>query len=155
MIKVAAMSGLNKDQQLGFSNRLQELLLQKGKSVSPTELARDFNLRWRGIPVTANATRKWLTGQSVPTLDKLSVVAQLLNTNEDWLRWGDMSMNDRNTGRSSRQQNDEQSFTQDFKMLSASNKKVVNAVMEVLLKEQQSKSKIISLGSTKETMTGT
>ena len=145
------MEGLNNDQQPSFSSRLQALLLQKGKSLSPTELARDFNLRWRGIPVTVNATRKWLNGQSAPTLDKLSVVAQMLNTNEDWLRWGDLSMYDRNNERKSISSNDELSFTQDFKMLSASNKKVVNAVMEVLLKEQQNQSSVTKLPSTLKT----
>lgn len=136
------MTGFNKDQQLAFSKRLQGVLLQKGKSVSPTELARDFNLRWRGVPVTANATRKWLMGQSVPTLDKLSVVAQMLNTNEDWLRWGESPVTERNNELSNRSQNDELAFTQDFKMLSESNKKVVNAVVEVLLKEQQKRTSV-------------
>ena len=145
------MEGLNKDQQPSFSSRLQALLLQKGKSLSPTELARDFNLRWRGVPVTVNATRKWLNGQSEPTLDKLSVVAQMLNTNEDWLRWGDLSMNERNIESKIVAANDVLSFTQDFKMLSASNKEVVNAVMEVLLKEQQNKSSVTKLPSTPKT----
>lgn len=133
------MTGIIKDQQQGFSDRLQERLLVQGKSLSPTELAREFNLRWRGLPVTVHATRKWLTGQSIPTLDKLAVVAQLLNTNEDWLRWGNLSMNDLNSDRDTSYLNDEIGFTQDFKMLSSSNKKVVAAVMETLLKEQQNK----------------
>lgn len=133
------MADIIKDQQQGFSDRLQERLLVQGKSLSPTELAREFNLRWRGLPVTVHATRKWLTGQSIPTLDKLAVVAQLLNTNEDWLRWGNLSMNDTSSDCDDSYPNDEIGFTQDFKMLSSSNKKVVTAVMETLLKEQQNK----------------
>jgi hypothetical protein len=103
------------------------------------------------VPVTANATRKWLMGQSVPTLDKLSVVAQMLNTNEDWLRWGESPVTERNNELSNRSQNDELGFAQDFKMLSESNKKVVNAVVEVLLKEQQKRTSVTKLVSTSKT----
>ena len=129
-----------------FTLRLKTLLLKKGSTLSPTALARDFNLRWRGVPVTVNATRKWLMGQAMPTMDKLTVLANMLNTSPDWLRWGDLSLDDlddrsyaRHLGTSDQMNPDAvTSFSQDFKLLNATNKKVVTAVMEVLLKEQKS-----------------
>lgn len=136
----------DKAEQLhAFTKRLETLLLKKGKTLSPTALARDFNLRWRGMPVTVNATRKWLMGQSMPTMDKLSVLANLLNTSEDWLRWGDMAA-EKKTNFSYNQVSEavvsgleinEKSFAQDFKLLNANNKQVIGAVMEVLLNQQQ------------------
>jgi len=134
------------DEVQAFARRLENRLRSQGKTLSPTTLAREFNLRWRGPPVTVNATRKWLTGEAIPTLDKLSVLANLLDVSEDWLRWGDKSVQEpfnnaysqavaiaRGIGVS----NVEKSFVQDFQLLSPVNKKLVGAVMEVLLKEQQ------------------
>ena len=137
----------NKHEALkAFSRRLETLLLSKGKTLSPTALARDFNLRWRGVPVTVNATRKWLMGQAMPTMDKLSVLANMLNTSEDWLRWGDSPLEemtqqnqDKPSGLNRTQlQMTDKSFAQDFKLLNATHKKVIGAVMEVLLSQQQS-----------------
>lgn len=54
-------------------------MLEKGKTLSPTALARDFNLRWRGMPVTVNATRKWLMGDAIPTMDKIETLSSMLN----------------------------------------------------------------------------
>jgi hypothetical protein len=77
---------------LEFSRRLESLPLSNNRTLSPTALARDFNLRWRGAPVTVNAVRKWLVGDAIPTMDKLTVLASLLDTSEDWFRWGDNSV---------------------------------------------------------------
>jgi transcriptional regulator with XRE-family HTH domain len=139
------MPDTKKDEVQAFTVRLESLLLKKGSTLSPTALARDFNLRWRGVPVTVNATRKWLMGQAMPTMDKLAVLANLLNTSQDWLRFGDLSLENSDTrsyasplGITQRlARDDEKSFAQDFKLLNASNKRVMAAMMEVLLKEQQ------------------
>lgn len=149
LITVVGMSDNKKEDLKAFKLRLEILLQKKGKNLSPTALARDFNLRWRGVPVTVNATRKWLMGQAMPTMDKLAVLANMLNTSEDWLRWGELAVNERDN-----QSYDqfvstfqaelidaEKSFTQDFKLLSRTNRKVVAAVMEVLLNEQRSANK--------------
>lgn len=148
MIKVAAMPDNKNEEHKAFTLRLETLLLNKGKTLSPTALARDFNLRWRGVPVTVNATRKWLMGQAMPTMDKLAVLANLLNTSEDWLRWGTMTVEEpinqiyaQYAGLAQAElRHAEKSFAQDFKLLSATNKKVVSAVIEVLLGEQQASS---------------
>jgi hypothetical protein len=92
-----------------------------------------------------NATRKWLMGQAMPTMDKIAVLANMLNTSQDWLRFGDSSLEDsdnrsyaKHLGIAEHLPRDEnKTFAQDFKLLNATNKRVVAAVMEVLLKEQQ------------------
>lgn len=134
-----------KEDHKAFTLRLEMLLLKKGRTLSPTALARDFNLRWRGVPVTVNATRKWLMGEAMPTMDKIAVLANMLNASDDWLRWGDMSVEESANqsyaqvmSTSKMSLNDaEKSFAQDFRLLSLTNKKVVSAVMEVLLQEQR------------------
>jgi len=59
---------------------------------SPTQLAREFNLRFTGRPVTIHAARKWLVGESIPTQDKLRILAQWLGVTAEWLRFGDADL---------------------------------------------------------------
>ena len=143
-----------------FSTRRHLALQRKGKRPSPTALEREFNLRWRGVPITVTATRKWLLGLAVPTLDKLRVLALWLDVSEEWLRWGvdhEMEAHASNphlglhatestrvgsrkgagtaTGRSP----EETSLIQDYRMLQPQDKQVVRAIVEVLLRERRLK----------------
>jgi hypothetical protein len=73
-----------------FSRRLKEALARVGDDgSSPTRLAREFNRRTPGAPVTLHATRKWLSGEAVPVQDKLRVLASWLGVGADWLRFGE------------------------------------------------------------------
>lgn len=72
----------------GFRNRLLQALRVAGLSNSPTKLASSFNARFKGKQVTATATRKWLMGTAIPSQDKLRVLAELVGTQEGWLRYG-------------------------------------------------------------------
>lgn len=72
-----------------FSERLQKALRDADYSPdSPTQLAREFNPRFAGRPVTVHAARKWLIGEAIPTQEKLRVLAQWLNVPAEWLRFG-------------------------------------------------------------------
>lgn len=72
-----------------FSERLQEALQNADYSAeSPTLLAREFNLRFSGHPVTVHAARKWLQAESIPTQEKLRALASWLNVPAEWLRYG-------------------------------------------------------------------
>lgn len=73
-----------------FSERLKQALKDAGeKSESPAALARAFNRRYPGKPVSEYAARKWLLGEAIPNQDKLRVLAQWLRVTNDWLRFGD------------------------------------------------------------------
>lgn len=73
-----------------FSRRLKEALAHVGDDgSSPTRLAREFNRRTPGTPVTLHAARKWLNGDAVPVQDKLRVLAGWLGVGADWLRFGE------------------------------------------------------------------
>ena len=72
-----------------FSQRLQKLLRDAHHSPdSPTELAREFNIRYPGRPITVHAARKWLVGEAIPTQDKMRTLADWLMVPIDWLRYG-------------------------------------------------------------------
>jgi transcriptional regulator with XRE-family HTH domain len=72
-----------------FSVRLQQALKNAHYSPdSPTRLAREFNIRFEGRPITVHAARKWLVGEAIPTQEKLRMIAQWLGVPADWLRFG-------------------------------------------------------------------
>lgn len=72
-----------------FSRRLKEALARVGDDgSSPTRLAREFNRRYPGTPVTLHASRKWLNGEALPAQDKLRVLAEWLGVTPEWLRFG-------------------------------------------------------------------
>ena len=73
-----------------LSRRLKEALRRVGDDgSSPTRLAREFNRRYPGAPVTLHATRKWLNGEALPSQDKLRVLAEWLGMEPGWLRFGE------------------------------------------------------------------
>src|SRR6476469_2218374 len=72
-----------------FSVRLQQALKNAHYSPdSPTRLAREFNIRFDGRPITVHAARKWLVGEAIPTQEKLRILAQWLGVSAEWLRFG-------------------------------------------------------------------
>ncbi|HEY8608586.1 MAG TPA: hypothetical protein VIM12_15845 [Noviherbaspirillum sp.] len=72
-----------------FSERLQQALRNADYSPeSPTQLAREFNIRFEGRPITVHAARKWLVGEAIPTQEKLRTLAHWLGVPADWLRFG-------------------------------------------------------------------
>lgn len=72
-----------------FSERLQQALRNAHYSPdSPTRLAREFNIRFDGRPITVHAARKWLVGEAIPTQEKLRMIAQWLGVPAEWLRFG-------------------------------------------------------------------
>ena len=76
-------------ERLLFSERLQQALRHAEYSPdSPTQLAREFNVRFAGNPVTVHAARKWLQGESIPTQETLRALASWLDVPADWLRFG-------------------------------------------------------------------
>jgi len=72
-----------------FSQRLQQALKNAHYSPdSPTRLAREFNVRFEGRPITVHAARKWLVGEAIPTQEKLRMIARWLGVPADLLRFG-------------------------------------------------------------------
>ncbi len=72
-----------------FSQRLRGALARVGDDgSSPTRLAREFNRRYPGEPITLHSARKWLLGESMPAQDKVRVLAEWLGVSAEWLRYG-------------------------------------------------------------------
>lgn len=73
-----------------FTQRLTRALKDAKIDIgSPTIFAREFNRRYTGKPVSTHAARKWLMGESIPTQDKLRLLAAWLGVSAEWLRFGE------------------------------------------------------------------
>jgi len=78
------------DEKQAFSKRLREALKRaEPVAAGPAALAREFNLRYEGTPVTVQAVRKWVSGRALPSQDKIRALALWLEVSPQWLRYGD------------------------------------------------------------------
>lgn len=118
-----------------FAARLVQCLQQTGRSTSPTHLAAEFNAYFSGTSVHMHACRKWLLGESIPTQEKLVVLAQMLGVTAEWLRYGvkgKQAMEVSNTPyRVSRR---DASLLSSYQRLSARDQQVVASLIKSLLK---------------------
>ncbi len=71
-----------------FAQRLRFVLEACGVRLSPSVVANEFNLRYWGRSITPHTARNWLMGNSMPTQDKLRVLAEWLQVSPDALRFG-------------------------------------------------------------------
>jgi transcriptional regulator with XRE-family HTH domain len=73
-----------------FSRRLREALKRaQAPARGAAGIAREFNLRYQGSPVTAQAVGKWLGGRALPSQDKLRALSLWLEVSPHWLRFGE------------------------------------------------------------------
>ena len=79
---------LRTDMYMEFAARLEVAMAAKSIKHSPTVLAKLFNSVFDGKAVTIITVRNWILGKSTPTQDKLVVLAQLLDTSAEQLRYG-------------------------------------------------------------------
>jgi transcriptional regulator with XRE-family HTH domain len=72
-----------------FSERLKFCMARSPEKMrGATDLANKFNLRYQGEPVSAQTAHKWLTGRSIPTVDKLETLSEWLKVDMHWLHYG-------------------------------------------------------------------
>lgn len=75
-----------------FSKRLKAAMLDAGYPARPAVLEREFNSRYWGRSVTFQAVSRWLRGMSIPSQDKLQVLAEWLNVEPHSLRFGERAV---------------------------------------------------------------
>ena len=79
---------LRTDMYMEFAARLELAMAAKSIKHSPTVLANLFNSVFDGRAVTPHTARNWILGKSLPTQDKLVVLAKLFDTSAEQLRFG-------------------------------------------------------------------
>jgi hypothetical protein len=71
-----------------FADRLREAMTAAGYEPKPAVLEREFNTRFWGKPMTLHGVRRWLRGETLPSQDKLLVLAEWLAVPPQQLRYG-------------------------------------------------------------------
>ena len=128
------------DEKQEFSKRLGDSLKRTQGSVrGAASIAREFNLRYEGTPVTAPAVRKWLAGKALPSQDKLRALARWLEVSPHWLRFGEAEGGSTRAAPALRQnvaayRVDPQWLTKKYEALSESHKKIIVEVLIALLR---------------------
>ena len=100
---------------------------------SPTKLATEFNLRHYGKPVSAQAVRKWLESNSIPSADKIATLASWLGVSPAWLLFGE------NLGVEKVSPERYPDLRSNFQQLTPEAQDVVQELIMVLLRRQKSK----------------
>ena len=81
------------NEKIEFSNRLREAMVSAGYAASPSVLEHEFNLRWYGRSISNQAAWSWLNSRSMPTQDKVQVLAEWLRIEPEVLRFGEAVRN--------------------------------------------------------------
>ena len=77
------------NEKIEFSNRLRDAMVKAGYAASPSVLEHEFNLRWYGRSISNQAAWGWLNNRSIPTQEKLQVLAEWLKVEPEVLRFGE------------------------------------------------------------------
>ncbi len=129
------------EERAHFSDRLKGALRAAGLSTSPSKFVAEFNLRADGATVTVHGARKWLVGDAIPTQARIQVMADWLGVSAAWLRFGDAE-NSTVHGKGNLPNDltsNELVLLHDVRMLSASNRRLVQAIVNTMLRHEKDK----------------
>jgi len=120
-----------------FAARLEQAMSAKSIRRSSTVLAKLFNAEFDGKAVTIPTVSNWMHGFTMPTQDKLVVLAKLLDTSAEQLRYGRHSektltlMNA--DGSESELTTSQQQLVRKYIMLSSSQQRLVSDLVDELV----------------------
>ena len=81
------------NEKIEFSSRLRDALVKAGYAASPSVMEHEFNLRWYGRSISNQAAWGWLNNRSIPTQEKIQVLAEWLKVEPQVLRFGEAVRN--------------------------------------------------------------
>ena len=117
-----------------FAARLEQAMAAKSIKHSPTVLGNLFNSVFDGRAVTPHTARNWMLGKSMPTQEKLVVLAELLDTRAEQLRDGRHSektlMISNADGSETELNVSQQQLVRKYIMLSASQQRLVSDLVD-------------------------
>ncbi|MBT2773463.1 transcriptional regulator [Halomonas sp. ISL-60] len=129
------------NEKIMFAERLKASLEAAGYEARPSVLEREFNLRYWGKPITFQAVRRWLRGDSIPSQDKLQVLARWLLVDPHHLRYGDSSAYTVSEPAASwdiSSTNEERQLLSLYRGLPAAQRRVVREIIETFAKAHPS-----------------
>jgi hypothetical protein len=131
-----------------FSLRLQQTLRNAHHSAdSPTELARDFNIRFSGRPITVHAARKWLVGEAIPTQDKMRALATWLAVPVEWLRFGGDELHAEQCKAGEGFKSEDLKLVEDLQLLDDHDRQIVREFVRILIRSNRQRQTPASLST--------
>ena len=125
---------LRTDMYVEFAARLEQAMTAKSIKLSPTVLGNLFNTVFDGRAVTPHTARNWMLGKSMPTQEKMVVLAELLDTSAEQLRYGRYSektlMISNADGSETELTGSQQQLVRKYIMLSASQQRLVSDLVD-------------------------
>ena len=119
-----------------FAARLEQAMSAKSIRRSSTELANLFNAEFDGKAVKIPTVSNWMHGVTMPTQDKLLVLAELLDTSAEHLRYGRHSEKTLTLvnadGSETELTASQQQLVRKYIMLSASQQRLVSDLVDVI-----------------------
>ena len=76
------------DVKLEFAQRLRASMQAAGYEPKPSVLEREFNLRYWGRSMSLHGVRRWLLGETLPSAEKVGVLAEWLGVLPQDLLYG-------------------------------------------------------------------
>ena len=120
-----------------FAARLEQAMTAKSIKLSPTVLGNLFNSAFDGRAVTPHTARNWMLGKSMPTQEKMVVLAELLDTSAEQLRYGRYSektlMISNADGSETELTASQQQLVRKYIMLSASQQRLVSDLVDEII----------------------
>ena len=116
-----------------FAVRLAIAIDSKGLKQSPTVIANLFNSKYEGRLITPHTARNWLLGKCLPTQEKLVLLAKLLDTSPEQLRFGrssEKTLSAKFGAGMSEVANVDQQFFRRYLALTESQRRVVREVVD-------------------------
>ncbi|TBU82763.1 DNA-binding protein [Pseudomonas daroniae] len=129
-----------------FAARLRTALSNAGYAPKPAVLEREFNLRYWGRPVTLHGVRRWLKGETLPTQDKLLVLAEWLNIDPRTLRFGE-EVSERIDNQKQRHElllNQEREIINAFLGLSETRRKLIRDLITTCVQAERSQAHLLN-----------
>ena len=128
---------LKADIYMEFAARLEQAMAAKSIKLSPTVLGNLFNSVFDGRAVTPHTARNWMLGKSMPTQEKLVVLAELLDTSAEQLRYGRYSektlMISNADGSETELTASQQQLVRKYIMLSTSQQRLVSDLVDEII----------------------
>jgi hypothetical protein len=122
-----------KQERTAFAQRLNAALAAADVPASATVVQREFNIRNPQQPVTIHAARKWITGESIPSQQRLQILSAWLKVKPNWLRFGDDSEDMGGNATTV----DEQMLLGSYRRLSVRERKKLLALVQTVAEERE------------------
>jgi hypothetical protein len=119
-----------------FTERLIFSLRESEITQSPTILCKILKIKEPKLVLSVHAVRKWLHAESVPTQNKLKLLADLLNVNPHWLRYGqELKVRDNKIKKSNK------NILNEYNFLDLRQKKYILEIVKALAEQHKKKLK--------------